>query len=583
MANLLGQNIGTNYKGILSLDSTINTPLDATLRAVTDGEGNASGLKLSTTDSSFSGKLGVGTDAAPSASLQIQGDGTNDIARFFNADPIKTVFISNRGEIGAKSEFAGDGGFVGYNGNFGVQVFALKRNSVGGLAVQSLSNIGFSVNGANSVSSYEMELTDTGNLIIGGSSGTARLAVKGSGTTAATTSLLVQDSAGTESFKILDNGAAFIRTSLQLSSGVTFSTNTNAFAIGTTLGNVTGNVGTLPVYTFGMASDTSTSNTSNYFSISKTISPSAGSANFRNLIVDYTINASGVQTGTATGIFLNATETALNGMVHNLMDLQVGGVSKLTVTNAGATIISGTVTSDGGFRSIAYFDSFQRVALNNGLNTNPQNYLISGGVGRILLIDNSEADFNRLQFGGTTSSFPSLKRNGTAIDVRLADDSNYALLNTGATFIKGSGTTAATTALLVQNSAGTQIFKVADSGSVQIGLSSGINWLFNSNVLSSSQYAYIAGNNGVILTNGNFSGGIFGNDNGGKVADSGISTPQVASSVLEVSSTTKGFLPPRMTTTQKNAIATPASGLIVYDETTNKLTCYNGTTWNDLF
>jgi hypothetical protein len=31
MANLLGQNIGTNYKGILNLD-TINTPLDATLR-----------------------------------------------------------------------------------------------------------------------------------------------------------------------------------------------------------------------------------------------------------------------------------------------------------------------------------------------------------------------------------------------------------------------------------------------------------------------------------------------------------------------------------------------------------------------
>ena len=32
MANLLGQNIGTNYKGILNLDSTINTPLDATLK-----------------------------------------------------------------------------------------------------------------------------------------------------------------------------------------------------------------------------------------------------------------------------------------------------------------------------------------------------------------------------------------------------------------------------------------------------------------------------------------------------------------------------------------------------------------------
>jgi hypothetical protein len=57
----------------------------------------------------------------------------------------------------------------------------------------------------------------------------------------------------------------------------------------------------------------------------------------------------------------------------------------------------------------------------------------------------------------------------------------------------------------------------------------------------------------------------------------------VASAVLQVDSTTKGFLPPRMTTTQKNAIGTPAAGLIVYDTDTNKLCCYNGTSWNDLF
>ena len=167
---------------------------------------------------------------------------------------------------------------------------------------------------------------------------------------------------------------------------------------------------------------------------------------------------------------------------------------------------------------------------------------------------------------------------GVAINKDYSSASSNTLVH-----LKGSGTTSATTALLVQDSAGTQIFKVADSGSVQMGLTSGINWTFNSNVLSSSQYAFIAGNNGVILTNGTFSGGVFGNDSGGKVADSGIVTPKVASAVLEVSSTTRGFLPPRMTTTQKNAIATPASGLIVYDTTTNKLACYNGTTWNDLF
>jgi hypothetical protein len=61
------------------------------------------------------------------------------------------------------------------------------------------------------------------------------------------------------------------------------------------------------------------------------------------------------------------------------------------------------------------------------------------------------------------------------------------------------------------------------------------------------------------------------------------SSTLTASAVLAVNSTTQGFLPPRMTTTQKNAIASPAAGLVVYDSTTNKLCCYNGSTWNDLF
>ena len=55
-----------------------------------------------------------------------------------------------------------------------------------------------------------------------------------------------------------------------------------------------------------------------------------------------------------------------------------------------------------------------------------------------------------------------------------------------------------------------------------------------------------------------------------------------ASSQLQVDSTTRGFLPPRMTTTQKNAIATPATGLMVYDTTLNLISVYNGTIWISL-
>ena len=48
---------------------------------------------------------------------------------------------------------------------------------------------------------------------------------------------------------------------------------------------------------------------------------------------------------------------------------------------------------------------------------------------------------------------------------------------------------------------------------------------------------------------------------------------------LQVSSSTQGFLPPRMTTAQRTAIATPAPGLMVYDTDENQWYGYNGTIW----
>lgn len=58
----------------------------------------------------------------------------------------------------------------------------------------------------------------------------------------------------------------------------------------------------------------------------------------------------------------------------------------------------------------------------------------------------------------------------------------------------------------------------------------------------------------------------------------GTTSPN-ANAILDVSSTTKAFLPPRMTTTQKNAIASPVAGMVVYDTTVNTLSLYNGTSW----
>jgi hypothetical protein len=62
----------------------------------------------------------------------------------------------------------------------------------------------------------------------------------------------------------------------------------------------------------------------------------------------------------------------------------------------------------------------------------------------------------------------------------------------------------------------------------------------------------------------------------------GFVTTINSSAILQAESTTKGFLPPRMTTTQRNAIASPAAGLIVYDTTLNLPHFFNGTIWVSL-
>lgn len=58
----------------------------------------------------------------------------------------------------------------------------------------------------------------------------------------------------------------------------------------------------------------------------------------------------------------------------------------------------------------------------------------------------------------------------------------------------------------------------------------------------------------------------------------GTSAPN-ASALLDVASTTKGVLFPRMTTSQRFAIANPAAGLVVYDTDKDELHHYNGSSW----
>jgi len=117
------------------------------------------------------------------------------------------------------------------------------------------------------------------------------------------------------------------------------------------------------------------------------------------------------------------------------------------------------------------------------------------------------------------------------------------------------------------------------------GISSPSAWLHIKNYggPGSSTVSFILDNNNAAVDMLDFKTG--GNvvsffDKNGHLA---VGTSTINSSaIIDVESTTQGFLPPQMTTTQKNAISSPKEGLVVYDTSLNKLSYYNGSTWINL-
>lgn len=273
-------------------------------------------------------------------------------------------------------------------------------NKLDSSILPSLAQLGVS-------NTFTANQTINANLAVGGTfAATERLKVKGNGTNSIAR---FENFVGNYHVTISE----YLFGTILSMNGFSIRENTSSILFSSN-NNGTSAIGELPVYDFTSGTDNSTSLNSNFVRISRTFAAGAGSANFRPFTVSYTINNSGAQTGNATGIFLNATETALNGMAHNLIDLQVGGSSRFSVTRLGQITTSGAIIAS----AAIYGSDF---GLGGGTS-----FIKSNTSGIISLYNNNSTSFNRLQFGGTTNLFTSIKVNGTELQSRLADDSGYA-------------------------------------------------------------------------------------------------------------------------------------------------------------
>lgn len=353
---------------------------------------------------------------------------------------------------------------------------------------------------------------------------------------------------------------------------------------------------TLGFFQFG--SSTSGVNAS-IFGINGTSSASSGIFNVLNIVP--TINQSG--TGGYRGIFISPYEQATGSGSKLLLDLGTnsaangGGThaSKFSVDNAGNASTTGSInlTNDG---QLIRF-------VNNGSNGQ---LLSSGGIFSItnsagadgtdtFIIGNNAGGTRALRLQGAVIKF-GLNASGTEYGRMFSTgnwflgsspvDSGYRLDVNGTARVSGlfTATSSVSAGLFQTSSGGVDVISLQSTNAT--GFST-IGFLTNTGAFAGSFGHANNNGSGVMQFFSSNRDMIFQTSGTAMLtlkASNNIligTTTDVASSLLTLASTTKGFLPPRMTTAQRDAIVSPAEGLVVYNTTTKKLNVFT-TIWEQL-
>ena len=558
--SLSGLTPATTFDGLLKVGD--NDPLTADLKAISTGDGTDTILQLS------------------NSALQIDGG----------------VTINNSSAL-AEMTITDNGVTLGSAGNGGI--LQLARSS-GGVIYGKIStdNSQLKIQGANNINNILVSPNTSNGITITNDTTPlgAKLGVKGFGTTSATTSLLVQNSAGSELFKVQDDNKIYLGggTTHYLQNGYNWFgsywfLNTQIFrgALQNDLGsvkisddlNVGGNTDNdtgVRLQVKGSGNDATTTallvQNSDGNDLLKLTDDGALQIN-SDATQRFTIaNASGsaalnfrynnIYTSGGNVLYISGSQTIISG----------GGSERLRTSSTGTTI-KGTGTTSA-TTALLVQDSAGTDLFKVQDNGQSQFYGIVNFRDDQQLMMQVNPSAGIIDFNPQNLTYDTRFRGDTTSNLIYVDASADKVgMNTNTPtaqlHLKGSGNDATTTALLVENSAGADILKVNDAGQISTSGSMTAGYFSAGTSILGAAYTRVRTTKLYPSQSGS----------GINVQADATSTAPDASAILQADSTTQGFLPPRMTSGEKNAITSPAPGLMVYDTDANQMSYWNGGGW----